>query len=123
MDYAEYKRLKDQIEVEYQKQKDALEMVWRMSQKDNPSSVIDGEQPRITLSDAMRKVINGLAGDFTADDIEEGLKDHNVKDATRLSITNTLHRLSRRGEIVVVKKGIGRLPGTYRMAQKAENKV
>lgn len=123
MDYEEYKRLKEEIEAEYQKKKEALEMIWRMSQKHNGGNVSDGERSNISVSDSIRIVIDSLSGDFTADNIQQGLKDHNVKGANRLLITNTLHRLSRRNEIVVVKKGVGRTPSIYRKSQKVEGKT
>lgn len=123
MDYTEYKRLKDEIDAEYQKKKEALEMIWRMSQKHNGVNVSDGERSSITLSDAMRKLISNFPGDFTANDIQQGLKDHNIKGVTRLAITNTLNRLLRRNEIDVIKKGRGRSPGLYRRTQKVEAKI
>lgn len=114
MDYAQYKKLKEEIEAEYQKKKDALEMVWRMCQKQNGSNASGGDSSELSTSDVIRRVIEGLANDFTATDIQQGLKDHNVKGIQRLTITNTIHRLCRRGELEVVKKGQGRMAGVYR---------
>jgi len=122
MDYTEYQKLKEEIEAEYQKKKEALEMIWRMSQKHNGTGISDGEHSNISISDAIRKIIDGLPGEFTADNIQQGLRDHNFKGVNRILITNTLHRLFRRNEIVVVKKGIGRTPGIYRKLLKVENK-
>ena len=123
MDYAQYKKLKEEIEAEYQKKKDALEMVWRMCQKQNGSGVSGAEHSASTISDAVRRVIEGLANDFTANDIQQGLKDHSVKGIQRIAITNTIHRLCRRGELEVVKKGRGRMSGVYRKKKQEAGKV
>lgn len=121
MDYSEYKRLKEEIEAEYQKKKEALEMIWRMSQKHLETVASDGERTNGSIADAIRKVINSLPGDFTADHIQQGLKDHSVRGVGRLGITNTLHRLSKRNEIVVIKKGVGRIPSLYHKFKKVES--
>ena len=123
MDYAQYKKLKEEIETEYQKKKDALEMVWRMCQKQNGASASGTEHSGSSTSDAVRRVIEGLANDFTANDIQQGLKDHSVKGVQRLAITNTIHRLCRRGELEVVKKGRGRMAGVYRKKKQEVGKA
>ena len=123
MDYAQYKQLKDKIEIDHKKKLEALEMVWRMCQKQNGSSASGVEHSGSTTSDAVRRVIEGLANDFTANDIVQGLKDHSVKGVQRIAITNTIHRLCRRGELEVVKKGRGRMAGVYRKKKQEMSKV
>ena len=122
MDYAQYKKLKEEIDADYQKKKDALEMLWSMYQKPNGASSSPSESysrgSGASVSDAIRKVLSGLEGDFTVDDIQQGLTDHGIKGVARLSITNTLHRLWRRKEIDLVKKGQGRTASIYRKIQK-----
>lgn len=114
MDYAEYKKLKEEIDAEYQKKKEALEMVWHMSQKHNKDNVSGANNTDVSFSDSVRKVIAGLTGDFTVNEVKQGLEDHGVKEVDRLAITNTLHRLFRRKEIEVVRKGAGRTSSVYR---------
>lgn len=114
MDYAQYKKLKEEIEAEHKKKLEALELIWRMCQNQNSSDAKDGADRSISTADAIRKVLEGLSGDFSADDIEQGLKDHHVKRVKRIAITNTLHRLVRRGELEIVKKGRGRISGVFR---------
>ena len=123
MDYAQYKQLKDEIEIDHNKKLEALEMVWRMCQKQNGSGASGTEHSGSTASDAIRRVIEGLANDFSANDIQQGLKDHSVKGIQRIAITNTIHRLCRRGELEVVKKGKGRMPGVYRKKKQETNKT
>ena len=117
MDYALYKKMKDDIEREHQKKLDALELLWENYRPRNPNgekkSSRSGEPGKI--SDAMRTVISGFNSEFTPNDVQEGLKDVlGDGNFTRLQITNTLHRFYRRGEIEVVQKGRGRASGTYR---------
>ena len=120
MTYEEYLKLRKDIEKEYQRNLEALDLTWKrykaMSGQSPDNS--DGENPLSEkLSGAVRTVVGGMGQDFTVDDIERGLKDHGLfegKRIKRLALTNTLHRLARRGELEIVKKGKGRLPGIYR---------
>lgn len=123
MEYAEYVKLKSEIEADYQKKKEALEMVWRMSKRHENGHSTDGETYKTTLSSNIREIIKGLPDQFDANDVEEGLKAIGVKLRGRIALTNTLHRLYRRHELDVIKKGLGRTPGVYRKAQKAEGKT
>lgn len=120
MDYSEYKRLKDSIESEYKKKLEALEMVWHMSQVQPSEAGNVDEKQKISVSDAIRKVIDGLSGEFSADDVQQGLKDHGFEIKERVQITNTLHRLMRIKEIEVARKGVGRTGSTYRKIAKTE---
>lgn len=128
MNYSEYLQLKKDIENEYRKNLDALELVWKRSQnvlsrtqQGNKIETPGVDQP---LSEAVRLVIAQMDKDFTADLIEIGLSDHNYnegKPVNRVSLTNTLHRLWRRGELELVKKGRGRTPSAYRRKPSENN--
>lgn len=120
MNYEEYLRLKKDIENEYHRNLEALDLVWKRSQNifsstqqgDVPEQAA-GEQP---LSEAVRLVISQMTKDFTADGVELALRDHGYnegKPVNRVSLTNTLHRLWRRGEIELLRKGRGRIPSSY----------
>lgn len=123
MNYAEYLKLKKDIENEYKRNLEALELIWKRSQSvfvasqqgDNPELPgMPSEQP---LSEATRLVISQMNKDFNADEVEQALRDHNYNDGkpiNRVSLTNTLHRLFRRGEIELVRKGRGRISSTYK---------
>lgn len=124
MDYQEYKQLRKQIEEEFQLELDALDKVWKRLQSiKSPSRVPkvteNGEKiPKRNFSNDLRAAIKGFSEEFTADDVEQALIDHGFveKDkVNRLSITNALHRLHRRGEISVVQKGQGRIGAKYRI--------
>jgi response regulator of citrate/malate metabolism len=120
MDYAQYKNLRDEIESDYKKKKEALEMLWSMYHKSSPHSPPTTKGSRTPTSDIVRQIIAGLKDEFTADDIQQGLKDYNLKNVSRLSINNTLHRLWRRKEIDVIKKGQGRMPSLYKKINQSE---
>lgn len=117
MDYAQYKKLREEIEEDYKKKKDALETLWSMYQKPAGVGLAEdgGCSSDASISDGIRKVLSGISGNFSADDIQQGLKDHNINGIERLTITNTLHRFWRRKEIALVKKGQGRRASTYRV--------
>lgn len=127
MNYDEYKQLKQDIENEYKRNLEALEMVWRRCKNISTSVSEDTTTTDLNshylenVSGAVRIVVEGLSGEFSADDVKRGLKDHGMlegKEVRRISITNTLHRLFRRGELEVVRKGQGRTPGLYRKKAK-----
>ena len=120
MTYEEYLKLKKDIELEYRRNLDALELTWKryksISGQTRESNDPDSPSSE-KLSTAVRIVVNGINQNFSVDDIERGLKDHGLfegKQIKRLALTNTLHRLARREELEVIKKGKGRLPGIYR---------
>lgn len=118
MDYAQYKKLKEDIEKEYRKNLEALERIWNLSKEMSSN----GTGERVILSDpsntdftkAVRTVIEGLSSEFTVDEIVQGLRDvFGEKEIKRIQITNTLHRLCRKGEYVIIHKGKGRSPGIF----------
>lgn len=122
MDYAQYKKFKEEIEADYKKKKEALELLWSMYQKSNGAVAFEEGNSRGSegsISDAIRKVLSGITGNFSVGDIQQGLIDYGVKGVERLSITNTLHRLYRRKEIAVVEKGQGRRASVYRVEKEA----
>lgn len=126
MDYGQYKTMRQDILDECNKQLDALDMVWKRLQALNAptknatsieSSRAHGSVP---FSKMLRTVIKGLTQDFNADDVQLGLIDHGFKTSeniNRLAITNSLHRLLRRGEIDLVKRGQGKQGSIYRQKQ------
>lgn len=120
MDYSEYKKLKDAIEAEYKKKLEALEMVWSMSREEPSMLGSSDDNQKKSISDAIRKVISGMSGEFTADDIVQGLKDHGFEYEKRVQVTNTLHRLLRKKEIEVAKPGAGRVGNVYKRIPKTE---
>lgn len=120
MNYEEYKRLKEAIEKDCKKKLEALEMVWSMSREEPNKQGSSDEHPKRSISDAIRKVVGGMSGEFTADDIVQGLKDHGFEYEKRVQVTNTLHRLLRKKEIEVAKHGAGRVGSSYRKIKKTE---
>ena len=124
MDYEEYKKLRTQIATEYQAQLDALDMVWKRIQSLNSPSISTqsgsggngSHTPQIAKR--IRVAIKDFKQEFTADDVQQSLVDHGFMkpdEVNRLSITNALHRLYRRKEIDVVKRGQGRNGSIYRL--------
>ena len=125
MTYEEYKKLRQQIANDYQRELSALDMVWKRCQAINspsnapldPNLVND---PEINFSKHVRIVLTNLKQNFSTDDVAQALVDHGLveKDkikSIRIALTNTLHRLYRRKEIEVVQKGHGRIGSTYKV--------
>lgn len=124
MNYEEYKKLRNQITTEYQDQLAALDMVWKRIQGLNSPSRksqngSNGDTPHTPqIAKSIRTAIKDFKHEFTADDVQQALIDHGFiksEEVNRLSITNALHRLYRRKEIEVVKRGQGRNGSTYRL--------
>lgn len=124
MDYEEYKKLRKQIQEEYEQELAALDKVWRRFQSLNSPSrkqtvITNGDAPpKSPIARSIRSAIKDFKGEFSADDVQQSLIDHGFIPAgeiNRLAITNALHRLYRRGEIAVVKRGQGRNGSIYRV--------
>jgi len=77
MDYAQYKKLKEEIEAEYQKKKDALEMVAYVP-KAKCANASGAEHSGSSTSDAVRRVIEVLPM-ILRPRYSTRLKDHSVK--------------------------------------------
>lgn len=121
MDYKQYKQIKQDIENEYKKNLEALEIVWKRAQGMGSGAVHSSTEnggSDVGTSDAVRSVISGLGEiEFDVDAVVEALNAHSMfqsQKIKRLSINNTLHRLMRRGELEVVKKGQGRMSSIYK---------
>jgi hypothetical protein len=124
MTYEEYKKMRQQIMDEYQKELASLDMVWKRFQNINSPNTEMSEQNNekssysANFSKHVRIAIQSLKQDFSADEVQQALIDHGLveKDkVNRIAITNTLHRLHRRNEIEVVQKGHGRIGAIYKL--------
>jgi len=120
MNYEEYAKLKEELEAEFKKKMEALEMVWKMCQKSTGTAELKNNNRAYGhIAVAIRKVLETTTVDFSVDYIMDALKAHDIK-VGRLVITNTLHRLARRGELEVVQKGKGRIASIYRKSTKGK---
>ena len=124
MNYEEYKKLRKQIADEYEQELAALERVWKRFQNLNsPTLKTDvgannERRSNVPIAKYIRAAIKDFRQDFTADDVEQSIADHGFAEKGQIasvSITNTLHRLFRSGEIAVVKRGEGRTGSIYRL--------
>jgi hypothetical protein len=114
MKQREYDALKSQIESEYRTKLDALELVWKMSNKGVAST---GHTGRGAVLQAVKSAISITHGNFNTADIEKHIKESNAAlgaKIKRASISNTLKRLVKDKLIEVVEQGTGRQPSTYK---------
>lgn len=111
MDLKEYMRLKKQIEDKSKQELDALEMLWRAyGSKDSGSS---DSQKKPVLAESIREVIKAIGGQFSVNEVANGLKNLGHHDIETTQLSNALNRLARRNEIIAVEKGKGRTPSVY----------
>jgi fatty acid/phospholipid biosynthesis enzyme len=114
MKQREYDTLKNQIESEYRTKIDALELIWKMSNKGAPSSNQTG---RGAVLQAVKAVVSITHGNFNTSDVEKHIKESNPAlgaKIKRASISNTLKRLVKDKMIEVVEQGTGRQASTYK---------
>jgi hypothetical protein len=117
----EYLKLKRQIQAEYQKKLDALEMVWKMAKEETKKEwagkgKADGHGE---LLKAVQDSIAAFTGDFNVRDVEEKMKEMHPSIASRTkrsSISTVLKRLADNHDIAQIEKGTGRAASKYRLS-------
>jgi hypothetical protein len=114
----EYRRLRQQIEDEYRRKLDALEIVRNLSAGNTISGVSSGEQPirRGAIDALVRDVVPQISGVFSLNDVMNRIEE--AQDAPtgidRSSVSSALKRLT--GELlVVVEVGKGKRASRYRL--------
>jgi len=120
MNEREYDRLRNEIEAEYHKKIEALELIWRMSNKAPTGLMTNG---RGALLGAVRDAVNQLYATFTIRDVEKVIKQQNAvvgSHVRRASLSNTLKRLVEDGLLELVEKGQGKRPSSYRRKVQAK---
>lgn len=120
MNDREYRRLKHQIEAEYQQKIHALEMVWTMANRARRNETgVRSDRPRKgALLALVRNVLPQMRGEFTQHTVLEKLRENNqTMDIKRASMSATLRKLSDDGEIELLELGSGKRPSRYRVKQ------
>ena len=118
----EYLRMKRQIEADYRKKLDALELVWGMaggSASSSPSTSSD-ELRRGDLREAIRSAVRDLTGEFRPEDVLDAIRADDELLAALIkpaSLSSALKRLAEKGEIELIEAGSGKRPSRYRGKQ------
>jgi hypothetical protein len=116
----EYKRLRAEIEADYRKKLEALDLVWSMSNgATRPGQNISG---RGAILLAVRTAVAGLQSTFGPPEVESSIKKNDPALAPKIrraSISNVLKKLVDEGTVEVVEKGQGRQASTYRKKPQA----
>ena len=111
MKKSEYLKLKNQIEQEFLKKVEALEMVWEMSGGNDLEGIIPPARGGITV--AVKKFVSDSASPFNIFDVENEVK-KTKPDARRVSVSTVLRRMVQSNEIEIYKSGSGRTPHVFR---------
>lgn len=126
MNEREYNRLRSEIEGEYRRKLDALDLVWKMANSSRSGTqaaqAVNGVVGKGKLLRAVRHALTDLHGDFTLRDVESQIRTVNPTLAAtikRPSLSSALKRLAKEGAIVLVSVGTGKKPSTYRMGSVA----
>jgi hypothetical protein len=121
MNEKQYLRLKRQIEAEYHKKLEALEMVYQMAR---PISSLTGKQlgmrtsSKGALRNALRSAFTSMSGEFTPKVVLAKLRERDpafAESVNKASLSSALARLAEGGEIELVEKGSGKRPSKYRV--------
>jgi hypothetical protein len=112
----EYKRLKRQIQAEYDEKLKALDMVWKMSGGIAPNSSKSVRGGKGALLEAVRLALPRLSGEFSVKDVEKQIQSDNpTLTVKRASLSSTINRLALdKDGIVLVLKGKGKRPTIYK---------
>src|SRR5438874_2347807 len=105
MDANEYKRLREQVETEYRRKLDAIDLVWQMATESSPPAAMP-KQPRSEevngskagvggrdvakgeIIDAIREILPSLRSEFTFRTISQVLRERNPAVAAKLKKTS-----------------------------------
>jgi hypothetical protein len=112
MDAKEYRKLKDEAEARYLKELEAIETVWRISNRNEPPP----ELP--STADMIRRVLPSFGErGFTVAEMKEAIERMYPQMKGRIRITTlsgTFTRMAKRGDSIrVIRKGSGTTPATY----------
>jgi len=114
----EYHKLRNEVEAEYRKKIEALDLVFKMSSNGVGGNGTTGQVfGKGTLLKAVRQALEGLRADFVLKDIVERIRVNNPSFAAtlkRASLSSTLKRLADSHEIEVVELGRGKRASKYR---------
>lgn len=119
MKESEYKRLRRQIEDDYHKKIEALELVWEMAvdaASKKPKRKAPGKRQSKGVADELvGSALEAFAGhSFTVKHICEWIEDHEGGEVDRSTLSHKLRTLAEKGKIEIEKEGKGRAPTVYR---------
>ncbi len=123
MNEREYNRLKQQIEADYKRKLEALELVWQMAREtDNAVENREKTAKAGTLMGAIRSVLPIVNGEFdinTIISLVEETHPNIKKPINPTSVSGSLKKLERSGRIVLTEAGAGKRPNMYRLSNPA----
>ena len=124
MNEREYNRLKSEIEADYRKKLDALDLVWKMSGgvSKNGSRGSNAIIPKGSLLKTVRDILPHLQGEFSLHDVEDRIRNVNPGLAATLkrpSLSSALKRLESDHIISISTRGTGKRASKYRVGSAA----
>ena len=122
----DYLKKRSELASEYQQKVEALEIVWRMFNPDEPLPNDDTEREtednvgswpfEISKRDVVRQAISTLSGNFGAKDVRTALVELNREWSVGLDdsqLSSLVARLAEKNEIGVLTPKSGRAPAIY----------
>jgi hypothetical protein len=122
----DYIKKRSELTSEYQQKIEALEIVWRMFNPDEPLPMEDSEREaedgtstwpfEISKRDVVRQAIATLSGEFGAKDVRAALSELNESWSAGLDdnqLSSLVARLAEKHEIGVTRAKTGRAPAIY----------
>jgi hypothetical protein len=111
----EYRRLRQQIEDDYRRKIDALEVVWKLSANTSNGNSAEVPVKRGTIDNLVRNVLGSMTGQFSPRDVMEEMQ--KIPDfpggINRSSVSSALKRLADDGVLSVVQIGKGKRASRY----------
>jgi hypothetical protein len=122
MNEREYNRLKQQIENDYKKKLEALDIIWQMAKENVRETPVNGKSSTVkagTLMGAIRQVLPFVSGEFDINTIIQLVEARRPDIKTPInptSVSGSLRKLEKANAIVLMEAGAGKRPNRYRKA-------
>lgn len=121
MNEREYRRLRREIEEDFRKKTEALDLVWQMAKPSASGESVSagGRWSKGMVLDEIRSVLKEMQETFGAKTVMEKVQERNPELATlkRASFSSALRRLADEHEIELVTLGAGKRGSVYRVAK------
>jgi DNA-binding transcriptional ArsR family regulator len=117
MNEREFLRLRRQLDEDYNRKVQALELVWEMACGPEPPPAHDTPDKvgKVAYSAEILAILSKISSVFTVKDVEEAIKrDRPDIKMDRSTISHTLKRAARDDQLAVVETGKGKRPTKYR---------
>lgn len=121
----DYENKLREIEVEYQKNLEAIDRVAALMEIDKTQSSPSEEQPQpqpqkkmMATSQTIREIVNRFDNEFSVTDIrEEAAKMSPPLDVSKNVLHSVIKQKREKNELITIQEGVGRTPAIYKNAK------